>query len=129
MLHTNFHILYIYFIKMNLNLKEFQESIKYNKSYQENKIEFLDELYFNSNLHSNLNIKPEFQENLQFSTSLSYSCMNVIKFFSTSHHVATVLIMKNELHHVSQMQTLMKTLKMNGTTMRHPMRHIYMPVN
>ena len=40
MLHTNFHILYIYFIKMNLNLKEFQESTKYNKSYQENKIEF-----------------------------------------------------------------------------------------
>ena len=40
MLHISLHILYIYFIKLNLNLKEFQESNKYTKSYQENKIEF-----------------------------------------------------------------------------------------
>ena len=32
-------------MKMNLNLKEFQESNNHIKSYQENKIEFLDELY------------------------------------------------------------------------------------
>ena len=36
-LQINLHILYIYFIKMNLNLKEFQESNKYIKGYQENK--------------------------------------------------------------------------------------------
>ena len=44
MLHINLHILYIYFIKRNLNLKEFQESNNSIKSYQENKMEFLDEL-------------------------------------------------------------------------------------
>ena len=63
MLHINLYILYILFIKLNLNLKEFQESNIYFESYQENKIEFLDELYFNLNLHSNLNIKLDFQEN------------------------------------------------------------------
>ena len=55
---------------MNLNLKEIQESNNYIKSYQENKIEFLDELYFKLKLHLNLNIKSDFQENSQFSTSL-----------------------------------------------------------
>ena len=63
MLHINLHVLYILFIKLNLDLKEFQESNKYIKCYQENKFEFLDELYFNLNLHSNLNIKSDFQEN------------------------------------------------------------------
>ena len=63
MLHINLHILYILFIKMNLNLKEFQESNNYIKSYQENKIEFLDEIYFNLNLHPNMNIKLDFQDN------------------------------------------------------------------
>ena len=43
MLHINLHILYIYFTKMNLKLREFQVSNKCIKSYQENKIEFLDE--------------------------------------------------------------------------------------
>ena len=38
-LDINLHILYIRFIKMNLNLKEFQLSNKYFKSYQEDKIE------------------------------------------------------------------------------------------
>ena len=38
MLHNNLYILYIYFIKLNLNLKEFQESINYSESYQVNKI-------------------------------------------------------------------------------------------
>ena len=38
-LHINLHILYIYFIKINSNLKELQESNNYIKSYQENKIE------------------------------------------------------------------------------------------
>ena len=45
MLHINLHILYIYVIKLNLNLKEFQESNKSIKSFQENNINFLDELY------------------------------------------------------------------------------------
>ena len=41
MLHINLHILYVgvYFIKFNFNLKEFQESNKYIKTYQEHKIE------------------------------------------------------------------------------------------
>ena len=47
MLHINLHILYIHFIKFNLNLKEFQESNNYFKSYQVNKIEYYYELYFN----------------------------------------------------------------------------------
>ena len=64
------HILYILFIKLNSNLKEFQESNKYIKCCEENKIEFLDELYFKLKLHLNLNIKSDFQENSQFSTSL-----------------------------------------------------------
>ena len=64
MLHINLHILYILFItKLNLNLTEFQESNIYFKSYQENKIGFLNELYFNLKLHLNLNIKPDSQEN------------------------------------------------------------------
>ena len=71
MLHINLHILYILFIKLNFDLKEFQVSNNYFKSYQENKMKCLDELYFNLNLHSNLNIKS----------------MNIIKFFSTSCHV------------------------------------------
>ena len=51
MLHINLHILYNYFIKLNLYLKEFQESINYLKNYQENKIEYFDELYFKLKLH------------------------------------------------------------------------------
>ena len=70
MLHINLHILYIHFIKLNLNLKESQESNNYFESYQLNKIEYFVELYFNLKLHLNLNIKPDFQENSQFSTSL-----------------------------------------------------------
>ena len=57
MLHTNLHIVYILFIKLNYNLKQFQECNNYFKSDQENKIEFLGELFFNLNLHLNLNIK------------------------------------------------------------------------
>ena len=48
---------------MNLNLKELQESIKYIKSYQENKIEFLDEYIFKLKVNSNLNTKLDFHEN------------------------------------------------------------------
>ena len=62
-LHINLYILYILFIKLNLNLKDFQESNVCFKSYQENKIEFLDEIYSNLNLHSNWNIESDFQEN------------------------------------------------------------------
>ena len=63
MLHLNLHVLCIHFIKMKLNLKEFQESNYYLKSYQENKIQYFVEFYFNLNLHSNLNIKPDLQVN------------------------------------------------------------------
>ena len=71
MLHINLHILYILFIKLNFDLKEVQVSNNFFKSYQENKMKFLDELYFNLNLHLNLNIES----------------MNIIELFSTSHHV------------------------------------------
>ena len=60
MSHINLHVLYILFIKLSLNLKEFQESIIYFKSYQEKRLNF-DELYFNLSLHSNLNIKLDFR--------------------------------------------------------------------
>ena len=70
MLHINLHILYIYFIKFNLNLKEFQESDNHFKSYQLNEIEYFVELYFILKIHLNLNIKPNIQENSQISTSL-----------------------------------------------------------
>ena len=53
MLHINLHILYILFIKLNFDLKEFQVSNNYFKRYQENKMN----LYLNLNLHSNLNVK------------------------------------------------------------------------
>ena len=48
---------------MNQNLKELQESIKYIKSYQENKIEFLDKFLFKLQLHSNLNTQLDCHEN------------------------------------------------------------------
>ena len=102
MLHINLHILYIYFIKMNLDLKECQESNFYFKSCQENKIKFLDELYFKLKLHSNVNFKLDFEENSQFSTSLHDSCVNEMEFFSMSCHVMMVLIMKNESYHDSK---------------------------
>ena len=59
MLHINLHLIYVYFIKFNLHLKEFNESLNYFKSYQANKNEYFVELYFNLNLHLNLNIKPD----------------------------------------------------------------------
>ena len=70
MLHINLQILYIYFIKLNFNLKEVQESNNYFKSYQVNNIRYYIELHFNLNLHLNLNMKLDFQVNSQFSTSL-----------------------------------------------------------
>ena len=63
MIHINLHILYIYCIKINLNLKQFQESKKYIKSYQENKIELFDEFLFKLKLHLNLNTQSDFHEN------------------------------------------------------------------
>ena len=79
-LHINLHILYFYFTKMNLNLKELQESKEYIKSYQENKIEFLDEFYFKLKLflHWNLNTQPDFHSKSQFSTFLHESHVYVI---------------------------------------------------
>ena len=100
MLHINLHILYISFIKVNLNLKEFEESNNYIKVMKKTRLNLcLDEIYFKLKLHLNLSIKSDFEENSQFSTSLCYSCMNVIEFFSMSCHIMTVLMMKNELYH------------------------------
>ena len=99
MLHINLHILFIHFIKFNLNLKEFQESIHYFKSYQVNKIGYFVESYFNLNLHLNLNIKLDFQVNSQFSTFLHESHVNIKEFFSMSCLVITVLIAIHDLYH------------------------------
>ena len=99
MLHINLHILYIHFIKLNLNLKGFQESINFFKSYQVNKIRYFVELYFNLILHSNLNIKPDSQVNSQFSTFLCESHVKIKEFFSMSHHVAMVLIVIHNSYH------------------------------
>ena len=69
MLHINLHIIevYIYFIKFNLNLKEFHEYNQYFKSYQVNKIDYFVEFYFNLNLHLNL---TEFRQPLQVQSHL-----------------------------------------------------------
>ena len=45
MVHINVHMLYIIFIKLNFDLKQFQVSNNNFKSYQETKTKFLDELY------------------------------------------------------------------------------------
>ena len=70
MLHINLNIIYIHLIILNLTLKGFQESSNYFKSYQVNKIEYFAGLYFNLNLHLNLNIKQDFQVDSQFSALL-----------------------------------------------------------
>ena len=101
-LHINLLMLYIHFIKFNLNLKEFQESNNYFKSYQLNKIEYFEELYFNLNLHLNLNIKLDFQGSSQFSSLLQESCVNINNFFSMSCHVIMVLIEIHDLYHNSK---------------------------
>ena len=98
MLHINLHILNIHFIKLNLNLKESQEFINYLKSYQVNKIRYFVESYFILNLCLNLNIKPDFQVNSQFSTFLCESCVNVKEFFSTSCHITMVLFAIHDLN-------------------------------
>ena len=58
MLHINLHILYINFIKLNLNLKEFQASNKYFNSYQENKIEYTWMNY----IHIEITFECEYQK-------------------------------------------------------------------
>ena len=98
MLHINLHILYIYFINLNFNLKEFQESNNYFKSYQMNKIEYFVELYLNLKLHSILNVKLVFR----FSAFLHESHVNIKEFFSMSHHVITVLVAIHDLYHDSK---------------------------
>ena len=45
-LHINLHILYIIQFKTSRKIQELQESIKYIKSYQGNKIDYLDEFCF-----------------------------------------------------------------------------------
>ena len=45
-LYINLHILYIIQVKTSSKIQELQESNKYIKSYQQNKIVFLDELIF-----------------------------------------------------------------------------------
>ena len=45
-LHINLHILYIIQFKTSRKIQELQESIKYIKSYQGNKIDYLDESCF-----------------------------------------------------------------------------------
>ena len=54
-LHINLHILY-YSSQDKLKIQELQESINYIKSYKENKIEFLDRLYFQFIFHLNFKL-------------------------------------------------------------------------
>ena len=56
-LYINSHILYIVHIKTICKIQEFQES------YQENKIEFLDNLNFQFAFHLNFKLKLGFQVN------------------------------------------------------------------
>ena len=42
MLNINLHIIYIFFFKLNFDLKEVQVSNNYFKSYQETKMKILD---------------------------------------------------------------------------------------
>ena len=46
-LYIYLHILYIIHIKTSSKIQELQESIKYIKSYQQNKFELLENYYFN----------------------------------------------------------------------------------
>ena len=119
MLQINLHVLYIHFIKFNINLKEFQESINYFKSCQANKIGYFVEIYFNLNLHLHLNIKSDFQVNSQLSTFLCGSPVNIKEFFSMSHHIIMVLIVIQDSNHDLKCKPKMQTLKVNMTVMRH----------
>ena len=101
MLQINLQNLFIHFIKFSLNLKEFQEFINYFKSYQVNKIGYFVEIYFNLNLHLNLNIKPDFQVNSQFSTFLHDPCVNIKEFFPMSHQITTVLLVIHDTLNVN----------------------------
>ena len=129
MLYINLHIIYIYLIKFDLNMKEFQESNDYFESYQLNKIEFCDELYFNLNLCLNMNMKLDIHMNSQFNTVLYWSCVNIIGFFSSSHHIMMVLIEIHDSYHDSKHEPYKQTIKANLTVMTHYECHACKPVN
>ena len=114
MLHIHLHIINNHFIKLNLNLKEFQESNNHFKRYQVNKVVDFILSCFNLNLHLNLNIKPDFQVNSQFTTFLCDSCVNVKEFFSTSCHFTMVLIAIHDPNSQFKTQTLIVNTKTNA---------------
>ena len=99
MLHINLDIIFIHCIKLNLNLKEFQESINYSKSYQVNKIGYFVESYFHLNIHLNLNIKLDFQVNFMIQYIPIRVMCEVKEFFSVLHHVIMTLIAIHNLYH------------------------------
>ena len=59
-LHINLHILFMIYIKTSSKIQESSKSIKYIKSYQQNKIEFLEKFYF-------IYISFEFKVGIRFS--------------------------------------------------------------
>ena len=60
---------------LNLNFEEFQESNNFIKSYQENKIDFLDELYLQFQLRFEFEYQTRFSREftIQYITML-YAC-------------------------------------------------------
>ena len=61
-LYINFHILYFIHVKQISNIQESSKSVKYIKSYQENMIEFLDNI-FQFAFHLNFKLKSDYQVN------------------------------------------------------------------
>ena len=88
MLHINLHILYIHFTMFNLNLKEFQESYNYFKSYQVNKNEYFDELYFQLEFTFEFEYQAGFSGKftIQYITTLITCECKRILFHITPHH-------------------------------------------
>ena len=84
MLHINLHTLYIYFIKSNLNLKEFQESNNSFKSYQVNKITYFVEFEFTFEFDYQTRFPSEFM--IQYITTLNMCECKRILFYITPCH-------------------------------------------
>ena len=116
-LQINLHILFIIHFKTSWIIQELQESIKYIKCYQQNKIVFLNEhifyLYFTW-----ISSKPDFQVNPWLNAFVSpvhmlITCKckrilsNVMPHHATSNHIMT------------PMWTLNMNPKMNVTTIKH----------
>ena len=92
MLHTNLHSFHQFQFK-------FGRTSTIHQLLKKLSIGCFVELYFNLNLHLNLNIKPDFQVNSRLSTFLYESHVNIKEFFSMSCHVTMVLTVIHNLYH------------------------------